>query len=94
MSTVVVDGRLGIDAVVDGRPGIDIVLDGEFDKVIKVTEHAMPVYTGATEVTPNFDEQILQTQNKTMLNDVTVHAIPVDQAINASSGYTVTIGGI
>lgn len=51
-------------------------------------------YTGETEVTPNFSEQTLQTRNKTMLDDVTVHAIPVDQTINASDGYTVTIGGI
>ena len=51
-------------------------------------------YTGETEVTPDFEEHILPTRNKTMLTNVTVHAIPVNQAINESDGYTVWIGGI
>ena len=80
--------------VIDGRPGIDIVLDGEYGQVIKVTEHDLPVYTGATNVVPDFSRHVLATANKTVLSDITVEATPVNSAVNAAGGYTVWIGGI
>ncbi len=50
-------------------------------------------YTGEYEVDPTFEEQILQTQDKMMLEDVTVHAIEVSRVSNPSGGKTVYIGG-
>ena len=55
--------------------------------------HSIDWYTGSYEVTPTFFEQTLPTEDKTMREDVAVHAIPVEVVTNPSGGNTVTIGG-
>ena len=51
-------------------------------------------YDGEYIVTPKVDEtQTLQTQNKKMVQDVTVLEIPYAEVSNAAGGETVTIGG-
>lgn len=52
------------------------------------------IYSGAYEVTPSFEEQTLPTAHKTLVEDVTVHAIEVSRTTNPSGGITVYIGGI
>lgn len=54
----------------------------------------MPKYEGEYEVNPDFSTQILQTKNKAMRDDVTVHPIEVQRVSNAKGGKTVYIGGI
>lgn len=49
-------------------------------------------YEGPYEVTPKFREQTLETVNKLMTDDVTVHTIPVNRTLNPSGGNTVSIG--
>ena len=51
----------------------------------------LPDYGGDYEVTPSTGEQELQTRNKTMRDDVTVHAIPYHETTNDAGGYTVSI---
>ena len=50
-------------------------------------------YAGPYRVIPKFIEQILPTKKKSMADDTTVEAIPVDKVTNPGGGYTVTIGG-
>lgn len=50
------------------------------------------VYEGETEVTPSFATQILETANKVMKSDVTVHPIEVSETPNAAGGKTLIIG--
>lgn len=50
-------------------------------------------YKGAYIITPNFDEQKLETKGLIMRNDVTIHAIPVESVSNSSGGKTIIIGG-
>ena len=40
------------------------------------------IYTGAYEVTPNTSEQVLDTKDKVMVKDVTVHEIPYAETSN------------
>ena len=54
----------------------------------------VPPYTGSYTVIPTFSEQILETKNKRMTDDVSVHAIEVQRAGNPQGGLTVYIGGI
>lgn len=49
-------------------------------------------YTGEYVVTPSVQEQILETRNKVMSNDVTVEEIPYYETSNEHGGYTVIIG--
>ena len=62
----------------------------EFDEMVLVS--AEEIYTGDYNVTPRVYEQILETKDKLMLNDVTVEIIPLARVLNQSNGYTVTIG--
>lgn len=50
-------------------------------------------YDGPYEVTPDFDTQTLETEEKLMTDDVTVYPIPVHRTTNPY-GTTVYIGGI
>lgn len=55
------------------------------------TTPELPFYNGAYEVTPNPNEQILETAMHSMRSDVTVHAIPYHSVSNEAGGYTVSI---
>lgn len=50
-------------------------------------------YNGSYEIIPTIEQQILQTKNKTMINDLTIKSIPYSEVTNTSNGITVTIGG-
>ena len=49
-------------------------------------------YEGEYTVVPKTTDQILETEGKTMEDDVTVTAIPYYQTSNPQGGYTVIIG--
>lgn len=49
-------------------------------------------YEGEYEVFPRFAEQTLETEEKMMRHDVTVHEIPVTRTTNPHGGQTVVIG--
>ena len=52
----------------------------------------IPPYDGEYEVTPKtYDEQVLPTKNKRMINNLTVKKIPQYEVSN-DSGYTLIIG--
>lgn len=52
-----------------------------------------PTYTGVTLVTPLADtEQVLDTAQKLLLDDITVEKIPYTEVTNLSGGLTVSIG--
>lgn len=48
-------------------------------------------YTGKYEVTPNPEGEVLETANKMMVDDVTIHPIPYQDVDNPQGGRTVTI---
>lgn len=50
------------------------------------------VYEGQYDITPKVTEQIMQTANKYMIDDVTIRKIPVYKVSNTSGGTTVYIG--
>ena len=54
----------------------------------------IPEYDGEYIVDPSFDEQILETKDQRMTDDVTVNAIMVNTVSNPSGGNTVYIGGL
>lgn len=57
-----------------------------------VEVHDTDPYEGDYEVTPRVYQQVLPTQDKLMINDVTVLEIPVLTVLNHAGGYTATIG--
>ena len=57
-----------------------------------LTPPVHPTYGGPYEVTPHFFEQVLETKEKLMTDDVTVEVIPAHEVTNPAGGVTVTIG--
>jgi len=57
-----------------------IILNGDFS-----------VYSGPYEVTPTMEKQVLETKQRTLLDDVTVKKIPIYETSNLSGGTTVYI---
>lgn len=49
-------------------------------------------YNGSYEITPKGEDQILETADKKMKEDLTVKAIPYAEVSNTSGGTTFTIG--
>ena len=60
---------------------------------IKIQSSDLPSYTGDYTVTPTLEEQILETNNKKMNDNITVNKIPVKEESNLSGGITLIIGG-
>lgn len=49
------------------------------------------IYTGAYDITPRVDKQVIPTQGKVMARDMTVKSIPFFKTSNDSGGNTVYI---
>ena len=59
---------------------------------IVVDSAPVPIYDGATEVTPKaHEEQVLATAGKLVLNDVTVYEVPYYETSNLFDGLTAYI---
>ena len=54
----------------------------------------LPWYEGEYEVTPKWEDIVLETKQKSMRDDVTVTEIPYLEAENPQGGVTVVIGGL
>lgn len=64
-----------------------------FKDVQPITEYVGgELYGGSYEITPKINAQEMQTEGKTMLENVTIKSIPFHKVGNASGGNTVHIG--
>lgn len=54
----------------------------------------LPYYEGEYEVTPKWEDIVLETKQKSMRDDVTVTEIPYLEVENPQGGVTVVIGGL
>ena len=50
-----------------------------------------PAYEGATEITPSETEQILQTKNFRMTDNITINPIPSNYGLITWDGSTITV---
>ena len=68
-------------------------LDVELETAIQVSTITGDIYEGSYDVTPSFEQQSLETRNKTMKDDVTIQPIAVSRTQNLAGGTTIYIGG-
>ena len=78
--------------ILDGEFDNATEIKGEFGVLTKVGGSGTP-YTGSYVVIPTSSEQILETNQKYMTDDVTVRKIPYFETSN-ESGKTVYIGNV
>ena len=73
--------------------GIIKIADRISGKIQRFIPEGFDIYSGEYVITPKpYDDQILETRGKLMINDVTVLQIPYYETSN-TSGLTVYIGG-
>lgn len=84
------------DMSIDGDDFNVELIQSEFDidfaEAIIVQGERLPNYEGSYEITPRVVEQMLETKDKSMVDDVTVNAIPYVEVSNVGGGFTATIG--
>ena len=66
--------------------------DIDFEEAVIVQGERLPNYEGEYNVIPRVNEQVLETKDKSMIDDVTINAIPYVEVSNVGGGYTATIG--
>ena len=54
----------------------------------------LPNYDGSYSIIPKVDAQTMATRNKSMIDDVTVEAVPYSEVSNEAGGYTANIAYI
>jgi len=67
-----------------------VELSGMFD-IQTVVGGKYPSYTGATEIIPTVEDQVLETEKKSLESDITVKKVPTYETRNDAGGYTFTI---
>jgi len=68
-----------------------ILMELEFD-IDEGSGGKLPTYDGEYTITPKpFTEQVLETKNKSLVNDITVLEIPYSEVTNPEGGKTVNI---
>lgn len=50
-------------------------------------------YDGEYSVVPGMEEQVLETEDKHLSENISVAPIPYEEIPNAAGGYTIVIGG-
>ena len=83
--------RAGDTVVVDGELSLITQLDGESGIVTKVVGQDLPIYTGATEVTPSDDEQVLMTADRVITRNIIINPIPDNYGRLIWVGKTLTV---
>lgn len=75
---VVFDGELDLDLQFDGELDLDLQMDGESGFITRVRDYTNPIYDGITEITPSEETQILQTADKTVMEEIVINPIPAN----------------
>ena len=88
--TVVLGGDADLVTQIDGDLGLDNLLDGDVG-IITTIHEGLPEYTGETTVTPTNESQILNTAQKSVLDNITVNAIPDTYGLIDFDDSTLTI---
>lgn len=71
----------------------DDTFDTQFGEVVEVMPDDVPSYEGDHEITPTFQEQLLDTSGLLLEEDIRIEPIPLSRVSNNSGGTTVIIGG-
>ncbi len=87
--TVVIGGELDLLIAQDGDCDLLIAQDGELGIITGISDR--PAYTGPTEVTPSLETQVLYTENKSVLSNITVNPIPSNYGLITWNGSTLTV---
>lgn len=88
--TVVIEGQVSLSVPIDGYSSLNTTIDGQGNAIFVTKASDADYYDGDYVITPRVDEQILQTREKLMADNVTVKEIPYYETSNIN-GTTIYI---
>lgn len=83
------DGDMDISFETDGEMSVSNTLEGEYGDFRAVTQ--TDTYTGETEVTPSEEIQILYTEGKLVVSNITVNPIPNNYGLITWTGSHIIV---
>lgn len=90
--TVVIGGHVQLSQTIDGDATLSNSINGQFGTFYEVSRETHETYDGAYELTPStYLEQTLNTKDKILEDDITVHKVPYWETSN-EYGLTIYIG--
>lgn len=87
--TVVLDGELDLLIVQDGDCALEIDQDGDLGVSVGIS--GRPSYRGPTEVTPSAETQVLNTESRTVLDNIVINPIPSNYGLITWSGLGIRV---
>ena len=87
--TVVLDGDCTLLLPESADVSLTVVQDGECGVVTKVKEYEY--YTGATEITPSAETQVLPTAGLAIPGDITINPIPQNYGLITWNGLGIRV---
>ena len=96
----VLDGKAGVITTVKGDLSLEAetpscslenILDGEAGVITTVQTGQFPAYTGPTEITPSTEQQILNTDMKSVLGNIIINPVPDNYGLITWNGSTLTV---
>ena len=87
--TMEVSGKITIKGNLNGRIGQEKPIKGQ---VGYAQTKPLPYYEGEYVITPKFTEQVLETKQRSMSDDVTVEKITTLEVDNEAGGVTYIFG--
>lgn len=88
---LILDGDISLLLNIDGDASLESIIDGEQDISIITKQYAAPVYTGLLQVTPTAEQQVLQTADHTLVENITINPIPSNYGLITWNGSTLTV---
>lgn len=86
---IILDGELELSLEMEARLTV-FNYEAEVG-IITETGSAYPTYTGETELTPTQYTQTLNTENTTILENITINPIPTNYGLITWNGSTLTV---
>lgn len=86
---VVIGGDLSLTKMTDGDCRLTNVIDGEHGEVIAIDSHE--TYVGETHITPAQNQQILNTEDKILIDNIIIDPIPSNYGKITWNGSILTV---
>lgn len=89
--TIIVSGQLNGSFVISGQLSGGLNVSGQLSGSIDPGGSSIPPYEGDYTVEPHIYEQVLETRNKRMTDDLTINEILLSEVVNPQGGTTLII---
>lgn len=87
----IIDGDSDLLATIDGDLSLDHSMSGELGIITEIHGGAYPEYTGSTTITPTTETQVLETNQTSVLSNITINPIPSNYGLITWNGSSLTV---